>query len=300
MADNKSNDAPIPKPEEAKASIPVEQDAPVTAPATPPAAAETKPAPGKADEANAGEAKTPSDAELSKSALKAAPASAAPVKQAIAKDRAKPQRSKAKKSVTQTKSASSAKKAKATVRSELPVARKSAPQKVAATKNAAPSRPAPATGKTDRKTEKKFMALNTEEMTKTVENTMGEMSARTKSAFEKGSAMFQQAGDFAKGNVEAIVESNKILAAGLQELSRDALAESKAEFEAMTAEMKEMAAVKSPTDFFQMQSTFMRKQFDKAVALSSKNTEAMLKLANEASQPLSNRMSVAMEKAKAA
>ncbi|WP_239807196.1 phasin family protein [Croceicoccus hydrothermalis] len=288
MADSKSNDAPIPKPDAAKASIPVEQDTPVTPPA-----AEAKPAPEKVAEDGA-----PLDAELSKAALRTAPASAAPVKTALVRDRATPQRSKTKKSVTQTTSASFAKKAKATVRSELPVARKAAPRKAAAMKKAVPPRPTLATGKTDRNTEKKFMALNTEEMTKTVESNMGEMSARTKNAFEKGSAMFQQAGDFAKGNVEAIVESNKILAAGLQELSRDALAESKAEFEAMTAEMKEMAAVKSPTDFFQMQSTFMRKQFDKAVALSSKNTEAMLKLANEASQPLSNRMSVAMEKAK--
>ena len=64
--------------------------------------------------------------------------------------------------------------------------------------------------------------------------------------------------------------------------------------------MTEARAVKSPTDFFQLQSALLRKNFDKAVAMSTKNTEAMLKLANDASQPLSSRMSLAMEKIKAA
>ena len=42
----------------------------------------------------------------------------------------------------------------------------------------------------------------------------------------------------------------------------------------------------------------MRAHFDAAVAASSKNSEAMLKLANEAFQPISNRVSLAVEKIK--
>ena len=139
-----------------------------------------------------------------------------------------------------------------------------------------------------------------EMMTKSFQNSFAEMSAKSQDAYRKSTEMFKEAGEFTKGNLEAMMESGKIFASGMQEMSRSALADSKAEFEALTAEVKEMASVKSPTDFFQLQSALLRKNFDKAVAMSSKNTEAMLKLANDASQPLSSRMSLAMEKIKAA
>lgn len=139
-----------------------------------------------------------------------------------------------------------------------------------------------------------------EMMTKSFQNAMAEMSAKSQDAYKKSTEMFKEAGEFTKGNLEAMMESSKIFASGMQEMSRSAMADSKAEFEELTAEVKEMAAVKSPTDFFQLQSALLRKNFDKAVAMSTKNTEAMLKLANDASQPLSSRMSLAMEKIKAA
>ncbi|MDT0576769.1 phasin family protein [Croceicoccus sp. F390] len=129
---------------------------------------------------------------------------------------------------------------------------------------------------------------------------MSEMNARTRNAYEKSTELLSHAGEFARGNMEAVVEANKILAAGLQDMGRTALADGKTEFEALTADMREMAGVRSPTDLFQLQSTMMRKQFDKVVALASKNTESMLKLVNDASQPLSNRVSLAMEKSRAA
>jgi phasin family protein len=64
----------------------------------------------------------------------------------------------------------------------------------------------------------------------------------------------------------------------------------------LTADVKELAAVKSPTDFFTAQSALLRKSFDAAVANASKNTEAMMKLANEVITPLSSRVTVAVEK----
>lgn len=139
-----------------------------------------------------------------------------------------------------------------------------------------------------------------EMMTQSFQSAMAEMTAKSQDAYKRSSDMFKEAGEFTKGNLEAMIESTKIFAAGMQEMSKAAVADSKSEFEALTAEVKEMASVKSPTDFFQMQSALLRKNFDKAVAMSSKNTEAMLKLANDAAQPLSTRMSLAMEKIKAA
>lgn len=124
------------------------------------------------------------------------------------------------------------------------------------------------------------------------------MQTAFKDAQEKAKVALGDAGTFAKGNVEAMVESSKILATGLQDMTKGYVEETKTSFEAMTADVKDLAAVKSPTEFFEKQSALMRKNFDAAVAASSKNSEAMLKLVNEAFQPISTRVSLAVEKIK--
>jgi phasin family protein len=123
---------------------------------------------------------------------------------------------------------------------------------------------------------------------------------KAKTAYEKGNSVFGDYSEFAKGNVEAFVESSKILAAGLQELTSAYVSEGRSGFETLTAEVKELAAAKSPTDFLKLQNDLVKKHFDEAVATASKNSEALIKLANEAVQPLSTRVTLAVEKVKAA
>jgi len=123
---------------------------------------------------------------------------------------------------------------------------------------------------------------------------------RTKAAMEKSAKTVEELNDFAKGNVEAIVESGKITAKGLEALSQEAVEYSRKSFETATAALKSMAAAKSPTDFFKLQSDFFRGAFDSYVAEASKTTEAVIKLAGEAAQPISSRVALAAEKAKIA
>lgn len=123
---------------------------------------------------------------------------------------------------------------------------------------------------------------------------------RSKAAVDKSTKLIEEANEFAKGNVEAIVESSKIAANGLQTLGQDAAEYSRKSFETATAALKTFATVKSPTELFKLQSDFFRTSFDSYVAEASKNTEAMLKLAGDAAQPLSSRFAVAAEKVKTA
>lgn len=150
--------------------------------------------------------------------------------------------------------------------------------------------------------QKDFFIMNAipTEMTETIQTAMKEAAEKAKAALEKSQAALGDMGAFTKGNVEAVVESTKILASGLQEMTKSYAAETKTVVETMQAEIKELAAVKSPTEFFEKQNAMMRKQFDAAVAATSKNSEAMLKLASEAFQPISNRVSLAVEKIKQA
>ena len=127
-----------------------------------------------------------------------------------------------------------------------------------------------------------------------------EAGDRAQTAMAKGSQSIEEMNAFAKGNLEAVVESTKIYAKGIEAMGQDAAAFAKKSFEDATAAFKSMAAVKSPTDFFKLQSDFARTAFDAMVAETSKSTEKMVKLAGEVAQPISNRVALASEKMKIA
>ena len=163
------------------------------------------------------------------------------------------------------------------------------PLKTPTSKAAPVSRPLP-------QTKDKTMANQAFDFVAPFKTAFADLQGKAKDAYEKSTVSLTEANDFAKGNVEAMVESGKILATGLQELGATALTDSKTAFETMTSEIKSLASAKSPTEFFQLQSALLRKHFDTAVAQTSKSTEAMLKLANDSMAPLSNRVTVAVEK----
>lgn len=139
-----------------------------------------------------------------------------------------------------------------------------------------------------------------EDFTARIKDAMTEAQDRAKAAFEKSQEVFGEYGEFTKGNVEALVESGKVLAAGLQDLGKDYVADGKSAFETMTADIKELAAVKSPADFFKLQGEMLRRNFDAAVATGSKRSETVVKLANDAFAPIQTRVSLAIEKVKQA
>jgi hypothetical protein len=175
--------------------------------------------------------------------------------------------------------------------------KKAAPRKVAAKRTKKPAAQAkPAAGKkpvpakashkappvaskpkpTITQLKEKIMATakTTTDFTKPFADAVGDLQAKTKEAYEKGTAYAGEMTDFAKGNVEALVESGKVLSAGVQE----------------------MATIKSPTELFQLQGKIARRNFETMVAFSSKTGDAMMKLYGDAFAPISGRVSLAAEK----
>jgi phasin family protein len=142
--------------------------------------------------------------------------------------------------------------------------------------------------------------MATTDFTATIKSALADVPGKAKAAYEKGAASLSEGTEFAKGNVEAVVESSKILVEGLQKLGTDLVAESKGAFETLTAEAKDLAAAKTPTDFFKLQSDLLRKHFDSAVAFNSKQTEAFVKLGTESIAPISRRVTLALEAIKKA
>ena len=160
-----------------------------------------------------------------------------------------------------------------------------------ADKATAPSKISPVT-----KLKDKIMATDTTDFTATVQNVAADAQARAKAAYDKLQAYAGEATELAKGNVDAIVESGKILGAGVQDLARSEVEAAKGAFETVTADLKAMVAVKSPAELFKLQGEIARRNFDAAVARASRNAEVSMKLANEAFAPISSRMSVVAEK----
>ena len=132
--------------------------------------------------------------------------------------------------------------------------------------------------------------------TATAKDVAAQLQNRAKAGFEKAGEMTSQVTDFHKGNIEALVESGKILASGMQDMGRTYVEEAKTAADTVQDDVKKMAAIKSPTEFFQLQGEIARRNFDAMVATTSKNTEMMMKLVNEAFAPISTRASVATEK----
>jgi len=144
--------------------------------------------------------------------------------------------------------------------------------------------------------EKIMATAKTPDFAKPVTDAVAEIQTRAKVAYEKGTESLTEATEFAKGNVEALVESGKIYAAGAQDLGKTYVEEAKSAYETLSADLKEMAAIKSPTELFQLQGKIMRRNFDALMATSSKNSEAVLKLANDTFAPLTGRVTLATEK----
>ena len=123
-----------------------------------------------------------------------------------------------------------------------------------------------------------------------------EMQTRLAGMYEKGTEMTGEMVTFQRANAEAMAEAGKILFTGMQDLTRDAVEETRKAADQMSEDARLMAAAKSPTELVKLQGDIMRRSFDHAVATGSKNTEAWIKLANEAFAPLTSRVSEAVDK----
>jgi len=146
------------------------------------------------------------------------------------------------------------------------------------------------------------IAQGVSKMTDTVKATtekatefFADVRVKASEAAEKGKKFAAEAVEFNKANVEAVVEAGKIVAKGAQEMGKTNMEFAKKNFEDVQVAVKELTAVKSPTDFVKLQGEIARKGFDTAVAQGSKNTEAMVKLVSEMFQPISNRIAVTTE-----
>ena len=126
----------------------------------------------------------------------------------------------------------------------------------------------------------------------------GDVSARAKTAMEKSSKGVEEMVEFSKGNLEAVVASGRVAAKGMQEIAKYSADYGRKSIEDANATAKKFAAVKSPTEFFALQSEVAKSNLDAFVGEASKFAESYMKLLGEIVQPMQNRYAVAAEKVK--
>lgn len=124
--------------------------------------------------------------------------------------------------------------------------------------------------------------------------------AYTKEKVEKMSkqvfATFEDVVGFQKDNVEAFVASSTILTKGFEALSKEIAAFTQAQYEQSVATTKALFAVKSVKELVDLQTEFAKSSFDAIVAEATKVSEAGIKVANEAAEPITARVNATVEK----
>jgi hypothetical protein len=137
-----------------------------------------------------------------------------------------------------------------------------------------------------------------EETKAKMETAYADMNEKAKAHVEKSTKAIEEMSDIAKGNVEAMVEAGKIAAKAMETLGQEAVDYSRKSFEKATASIKSFSTVKTPTEFFQLQSQLLSSSFDEFTKEAAKHGEAMLKIAGEVAQPLTARVTVVTDKVK--
>jgi phasin family protein len=129
-------------------------------------------------------------------------------------------------------------------------------------------------------------------MSSTIEATQSKM----KEGMEKAMKTAEEIVSFNQGNLEALIKSGQIWAAGVQDLSKHIASTAQASFEESMSAFKAMTSVKSIKDAIDLQTSFARSTLEKTIAESSKLTDASLKLTEQTLAPITARVTLAVEK----
>lgn len=124
---------------------------------------------------------------------------------------------------------------------------------------------------------------------------LGQSQARVREGMDKAMKTAEELMSFGQGNLEAVVKSGQIWAAGVQDLSRQFAASAQASLDETMSSFRALAGVRSLKEAFEIQASLTRSAVEKAVTESSRLADASFKLAEQAMAPLTARVSVAVE-----
>jgi phasin family protein len=119
---------------------------------------------------------------------------------------------------------------------------------------------------------------------------------KMKESVEKAMKTAEEMVSFSQGNMEAFMKASQIFTTGMQDISKHLAASSKHSMEESVAFTKSLMGVKSVKEAVDLQSGYAKSSVEKAVAETSKITDASVKLAEQAIAPITARLTLAVEK----
>ena len=139
------------------------------------------------------------------------------------------------------------------------------------------------------------VASGAREATASAAAAAGEAKTQGRTGMEQAMKHAEQILAFSQGNVEAMMKSSQIWASGLQDLSRQITATAQASFQDNVSMLRSLTAIRTLQDAVALQTTAARTAMEKAMAESTRLTETSMKLAEQASAPITARVGAAME-----
>ncbi|MFK7941326.1 MAG: phasin family protein [Paracoccaceae bacterium] len=138
----------------------------------------------------------------------------------------------------------------------------------------------------------------TKATTKQVEEFTAEAKKSVEEGVEKMTKGVEEATQFSQQNMEALVESGKVMAKATEEMNAEMIAFSKKSYQDSMAAAKELTSSKSVSEFFEKQTEFAKTTFESYVAEATKLNDIYASAAKQAFEPLNARFSKASEMVK--
>jgi hypothetical protein len=131
-----------------------------------------------------------------------------------------------------------------------------------------------------------LMTAQTEQAITMAKASFEQIATKSREALEQSMKTVGVVTDMTRGNVDALLESSRAAAGGMQVIAQEVADYGKQTFERTTTAGRTMALARTAPELFQLQSEFARTEFTAAIAEYSKLSQTMFQTMTAMFEPL--------------
>jgi phasin family protein len=124
---------------------------------------------------------------------------------------------------------------------------------------------------------------------------LNQAQERMKQQMEKAMRTAEELVSFGQANLEAVVKSNQLWFAGVQDISRQVTSTAQEQVDASVSALRALSTVRSPKEVFDWQTNVARNSVERAIVETRRLSESSYKLVEQTVAPLVARVSVAFQ-----
>lgn len=131
-----------------------------------------------------------------------------------------------------------------------------------------------------------IMTAQTEQAIAMAKASFEQIASKSREAMEQSMKTVGVVTEMTRGNVDALLESSRTAASGIQIIAQELAEYTKSSFERTTSAGRTMALARTAPELIQLQGEFARTEFTTAVAEYSKLTQTMFQTMTQIFEPL--------------